>query len=53
MMILALTRKMNWEKNEKVRQREKFIREYQQPLPGSAEGEKWKLMHTIFELQNF
>ena len=39
--------------NEKVRQREKCFWEYQQPLPGSAEGEKWKLMHTIFELQNF
>jgi L-rhamnose mutarotase len=39
--------------NEKVQQWEKFMWEYQQPLPGSAKGEKWKLMDKIFELQNF
>ncbi|MGN6540567.1 MAG: L-rhamnose mutarotase [Ginsengibacter sp.] len=39
--------------NKKVQQWEKFMWEYQQPLPGSAKGEKWKLMNKIFELQNF
>ena len=39
--------------NEKVQQWEKLMWRYQQPLPGSAEGEKWKLMNTIFELKNF
>jgi L-rhamnose mutarotase len=39
--------------NEKVQQWEKLMWRYQEPLPGSAEGEKWKLMNTIFELKNF
>jgi L-rhamnose mutarotase len=39
--------------NEIVQQWEKLMWRYQQPLPGSAEGEKWKLMDTIFELKNF
>jgi hypothetical protein len=33
--------------NKKVQQGEKFMWEYQQPLPGSAKGEKWKLMNKI------
>jgi len=39
--------------NEKVQQWEKLMWRYQEPLPGSAEGEKWKLMNTIFKLKNF
>ena len=39
--------------NEKVQRWEKLMWRYQEPLPGSAEGEKWKLMNTIFELKNF
>jgi len=39
--------------NEIVQEWEKLMWRYQQPLPGSAEGEKWKLMDTIFELKNF
>jgi L-rhamnose mutarotase len=39
--------------NEKVQQWEKLMWRYQERLPGSAEGEKWKLMNTIFELKNF
>lgn len=39
--------------NEKVQQWEKLMWRYQEPLPGSAEGEKWKLMNTIFVLKNF
>jgi L-rhamnose mutarotase len=39
--------------NEIVQQWENLMWRYQQPLPGSVEGEKWKLMNTIFELKNF
>jgi L-rhamnose mutarotase len=39
--------------NEIVQKWEKLMWRYQQALPGSAEGEKWKLMNTIFELKNF
>jgi L-rhamnose mutarotase len=39
--------------NEIVQQWENLMWRYQQPLPGSVEGEKWKLMTTIFELKNF
>ena len=39
--------------NEIVQQWEKLMWRYQQALPGSAAGEKWKLMDTIFELKNF
>ena len=40
-------------KNEKVQQWEELMWKYQQPLPGSAAGEKWKLMDKIFELKDF
>jgi L-rhamnose mutarotase len=59
-MIMEVNDNFSFEKknemdkqNEKVQQWEKLMWKYQQPLPGSAEGEKWKLMNTIFELKNF
>ncbi|HEV2833388.1 MAG TPA: L-rhamnose mutarotase [Hanamia sp.] len=39
--------------NEKVQQWEELMWKYQQPLQGSAVGEKWKLMDKIFELKDF
>ena len=39
--------------NPKVQEWESFTWKYQQPLPGSAKGEKWKLMDKIFELKEF
>jgi L-rhamnose mutarotase len=39
--------------NAKVQQWEELMWKYQQPLPGSAAGEKWKLMDQIFELSEF
>jgi L-rhamnose mutarotase len=39
--------------NEKVQQWEELMWKYQQPLPGRAAGEKWKLMDRIFELKDF
>ena len=39
--------------NEKVQQWEELMWKYQQPLPGSTVGEKWKLMDKIFELKDF
>lgn len=36
--------------NEKVQEWEKLMWKYQQPIPGSLEGEKWVLMNKIFEL---
>ena len=39
--------------NEKVQEWETLMWKYQQPLAGSAEGEKWKLMDKIFELDDF
>lgn len=41
------------EENGKVQEWETLMWKYQQPLPGSAEGEKWKLMDKIFELIDF
>ncbi|MEO8414133.1 MAG: L-rhamnose mutarotase [Ginsengibacter sp.] len=37
--------------NAKVREWEELMWKYQQPLAGSAKGEKWKLMDKIFELK--
>ena len=39
--------------NNKVQEWETLMWKYQQPLPGSAESEKWKLMDKIFELNDF
>jgi L-rhamnose mutarotase len=36
--------------NKKVQEWEQLMWKYQQPLPGSKEGEKWKLMNKIFQL---
>lgn len=37
-------------KNPKVLEWEELMWKYQQPLPGSDPGEKWKLMSRIFKL---
>lgn len=39
--------------NSKVQEWEELMWKYQQPLEGSAQGEKWKLMDKIFELREF
>lgn len=39
--------------NSKVQEWEELMWKYQQPLEGSAKGEKWKLMDKIFELKEF
>jgi len=36
--------------NAKVQEWEELMWKYQQSLPGSLKGEKWKLMDKIFEL---
>jgi L-rhamnose mutarotase len=36
--------------NPKVQEWEEMLWKYQQPLPGSKEGEKWKVMDKIFDL---
>ncbi len=36
--------------NPKVEEWEALMWKYQQPLPGSKRGEKWKLMERIFNL---
>jgi len=36
--------------NEKVQEWEELMWKYQQPVAGSAKGEKWVLMKKIFEL---
>jgi L-rhamnose mutarotase len=39
--------------NAKVQEWEELMWKYQQPMGGTAKGEKWKLMNKIFELKNF
>lgn len=39
--------------NTKVQQWEELMWMFQQQLPGSNPGEKWILMHKIFELNNY
>ena len=39
--------------NAKVQEWEALMSTYQQPLPGSKEGEKWQLMDKIFDLNDF
>ena len=39
------------EQNPKVQEWEQMLWRYQQALPGAREGEKWKLMNRIFELE--
>jgi len=36
--------------NPKVQEWEEMLWKYQQPLPGSKAGEKWKVMDKIFDL---
>lgn len=38
------------ESNPKVQEWETLMWKFQQPLPGSKPGEKWRLMERIFEL---
>jgi len=38
--------------NDKVEEWEALMWKYQQALPGTKPGEKWKLMDKIFELKN-
>lgn len=59
-MIMEVNDNFSFEKkqkadseNAKVQEWEKLMWKYQQPLPGSSEGEKWKLMDNIFELTDF
>lgn len=56
-MIMEVNDNFSFEKkqqldlnNAKVREWEDLMWKYQQPLQGSAEGEKWKLMDKIFDL---
>lgn len=39
------------EQNPKVREWEDLMWKFQQPLPGSKPGEKWRLMDRIFKLE--
>ena len=39
------------EQNPTVQKWEQMLWRYQQALPGSKEGEKWKLMDKIFEME--
>lgn len=59
-MIMEVNDNFSFEKkqktdaeNKKVQEWETLMWKYQQPLSGSAEGEKWKLMDKIFELDDF
>ena len=38
--------------NEHVQEWERLMWKYQQQVPGSADGEKWKLMNKIFSLKH-
>jgi len=56
-MIMEVTDSFSFEKkqqadnaNAKVQEWEELMWKYQQALPGSAAGEKWKLMDKIFDL---
>ena len=56
-MIMETTEDFSFEQkqkmdneNKKVQEWEQLMWKYQQPLPGSKEGEKWKLMNKIFQL---
>ncbi|KAA9037581.1 L-rhamnose mutarotase [Ginsengibacter hankyongi] len=56
-MIMEVTDDFSFEKkqqadnaNAKVQEWEELMWKYQQALPGSAAGEKWKLMDKIFDL---
>jgi L-rhamnose mutarotase len=38
--------------NEKVQAWEELMWQFQQPLPGSAPGDKWMELNKIFDLKN-
>lgn len=59
-MIMEVNDEFSFEKkqqadayNAKVQEWEELMWKYQQPLEGTAKGEKWKWMNKIFELKNF
>jgi L-rhamnose mutarotase len=59
-MIMETTDAFDFEKkaaadssNVRVQEWESLMWRYQQALPGSAAGEKWKLMENIFDLNAF
>jgi len=59
-MIMEVNDEFSFEKkqqsdtyNVKVQEWEELMWKYQQPLEGTAKGEKWKLMNKIFALKNF
>jgi L-rhamnose mutarotase len=59
-MIIEVNDEFSFEKkqqsdthNAKVQEWEELMWKYQQPMEGTAKGEKWKLMNKIFELKNF
>ena len=59
-MIMEVNETFSFEKkqpadlnNAKVQEWEQLMWKFQQPLQGSAEGEKWRLMDKIFELHKF
>jgi len=59
-MIMEVNETFSFEKkqqldlnNAKVQEWEELMWKYQQPLQGSKEGEKWRLMDKIFELNEF
>lgn len=48
----SFERKKQMDRNDpKVHEWEELMWQFQQPLPGSKAGEKWKLMDKIFELE--
>ena len=56
-MIMEVNKKFSFEKkrtadagNAKVQEWEELMWNYQQAIPGVKAGEKWVLMHKIFEL---
>jgi L-rhamnose mutarotase len=59
-MIMEVNETFSFEKkqqadlnNAKVQEWEELMWKYQQPLQGNKEGEKWRLMDKIFELNEF
>lgn len=58
-MVLETTDSFSFEEkskadqsNEKVQEWETLMWNYQQAIPGSKPGEKWRLMHCIFNFQS-
>jgi L-rhamnose mutarotase len=54
-MIMEVSPEFSFEKkdaldtgNQKVREWEELMWKFQQPLPGSSPGEKWRVMEKIF-----